>query len=214
MTKILYILLILGAFFMGCGGEDHYHYYNDDDDNNNSTTSGTSTGTSSTGTSGTSSGGNELNIPYYKQQTEVWCWLATTQMIAAYYNKYYEQCQLVSYAMNYSCCADVYPCVRPAGNIDNMTMLMQYIGLHGTQYNRSLSEQEIINAIDNNHPIIAGSINWYAGSGHVVVISGYQRTPYGIQYKILDPFTYVSYKDYYSIIRNQSGDWSVSWVFN
>ena len=226
MKKIQYIISLLFVLVMcclsSCGpSQDPNSCYPNCPGTSGGTSTGTN-GTSSTGTSGTSTGttgvteypSKTLNVPYYQQQTTVWCWLATIEMVAGYYGKNYQQCELASYAMNYQCCYNFQVCAYPASN-DYMTLLMQRLGLHGIQYNRGLSESEIINAIDNGQPIIAGSTNWMTQSGHVVVIAGYQKTNQGIQYQVLDPFTYVSYKDYNHVIRNESGGvWSVSWVFN
>lgn len=74
------------------------------------------------------------------------------------------------------------------GQPDTMIKVaLENYGCTATLSNRSLTDAEIITAIDANHPIIVG-MSWGQGGGHAMVIGGYtEKSVSGLWVDLYDP---------------------------
>ena len=159
---------------------------------------------------------NQLPIPPVEQQTKVWCWLATGEMIFRHYDlpnlnpsgNY--QCGIIgSIFYNSPCynnCFNSNCIVGSGSNANTVRMLKDYSWIasrkvFNCQEGYELNYYSIKNNIDQQKPILCGiSPNrrqYYSGAEHVVVLIGYEivnQIPYVI---INDPFPYTSYDNPY-----------------
>jgi len=158
-------------------------------------------------------GSKTLPIPPKLQQTPVWCWAATAQMVFEYYglrnvgfNGDY-QCGIVAAYFQGFCLSSCYACVTPIGGMADMQTLIQGYGqfltlngipsrvLTSTIRFGPLSMQEVAAEIEANRPVIAGiSPTNYAFpnfSQHVVLVIGYE-TNGSVPPRLIvnDPFPY------------------------
>jgi hypothetical protein len=67
-----------------------------------------------------------------------------------------------------------------------MKAALENYGCTAAITNDCLSNDQIIAAIDKNHPIIVG-FNWADGGGHAMVIGGYSNGPGGVWLNLYDP---------------------------
>lgn len=113
-----------------------------------------------------------LPVNYQYQQTQSWCWAATSSMICYYYERPAQQCQIVGLFMNYNCCGNPYPCLNRPGQLYEIQQLFGTVGLT-SNLGGPLSFDQIQSEIDAGRPVIVA----YTGSfaGHVVVIDGYRK---------------------------------------
>lgn len=130
-----------------------------------------------------------------------WCWAAASVCILRYFGKYATQIELAQYlyggAYNY-----------PASDQQVKTVL-QYKGVLSTYVADSISFSMIRSEIYTyERPIYAG-ISWTGtGSGHAVVISGYDQsiTPKMVEY--MDPATGSHYTSSYdTFVGSTSSGW-------
>lgn len=148
-----------------------------------------------------------LNINPVMQQTEVWCWLATGEMILKHYDipnlnevgNY--QCGIIgSIFPGSNCSYDCFQCVRGSGsNAMTVKMFKDYAWIAGRkifdcQEGKELDFKTIKQNIQADKPILCGiSPNrriYSYGAEHVVVLVGYKiinNVPYII---INDPYPY------------------------
>jgi len=125
-----------------------------------------------------------LSVPFIQQQTQLWCWAATSEMIFRYYGVPASQCQLVSTYLNRQCCTGDPSCVVASGNMQTIQQgLLVVGGVRSTYLLRPLTFDEVASEISAGRPIMLA----YRGSfaGHVVLLTGYDRTT-GLV-RILDP---------------------------
>jgi hypothetical protein len=88
-------------------------------------------------------------------------------------------------------------------------ILGDLFGVHGTYISKPPSFQELKRSIDNDHPLIA-TLQSPMGSGHVVVVSGYE---YPDQVIVLDPINGKHMVDYQTLISNFTyGFWTGSFL--
>ncbi|OJV54203.1 MAG: hypothetical protein BGO31_12675 [Bacteroidetes bacterium 43-16] len=163
----------------------------------------------------TSSNENKtLNIQPVMQQTEVWCWLATGEMILKHYNipsinpRGNYQCGIIgSIFPGSNCSYDCFQCVRGSGsNAMTVKMFKDYSWIAGKKVfesneGKELNFETIKANIRSERPILCGlSPNhriYNYGAEHVVVLIGYKLIE-GIPYVIInDPFPYPRIKNIY-----------------
>ena len=154
-----------------------------------------------------------LSVAPIAQQTEVWCWAASAEMIFRYYNlpnlnpvgNY--QCGIVAayYGSNSTCSINCFTCVSAIGPMSNAKLLIDGYGVVAQQFTNSrvlssilifsaLTFNDTAREIDASRPIIAGiSPQGYSYpniSQHIVAIVGYQNSN-GTQLVVVnDPFPY------------------------
>jgi hypothetical protein len=155
----------------------------------------------------------QLQVQSSLQQTSVWCWAATAEMVFRYYglpniNQAGNfQCGIVAAWFGGACATDCTLCITSIGPMSNLQLLVngygQYVRSLGGSSRvltsnltfRALSRQEIAAEISDGRPIIVGIApgGGFAlpnASQHVAVVVGYdfssgQQTVY-----IHDPFPF------------------------
>jgi hypothetical protein len=142
-----------------------------------------------------------LNVPLVNQDTDMWCWLASSEMIIQYRRPglTYQQCRIME--MGYgqlpgSCCGNEYMC-RIGGDWPQiMTVLARFGGITGAVM-PALNEAALYRTLSSGFPIIA-KIRSGAASMHAVVIKGmyYQPmtfySPFGQSYQQWIPFVAIN----------------------
>ena len=161
-------------------------------------------------------GTRSLPIAPIAQQTEVWCWAASAEMVFRHFGlpqlnpagNY--QCGIVAayYGPNSACWFNCFACVSAIGPISNAQILINGYGQVARQFTTSrvltstlvfsgLTFNDTAREIDEGRPIIAGiSPSGYSYpnlSQHLVVVVGYQNQG-GIQAILVnDPFPYEAF---------------------
>lgn len=158
----------------------------------------------------------ELAVPVVRQQTNVWCWAATSSMLLELYG--YPnvnpggnfQCGYVAVVFP-ECDASCWECIRPIGPLPNMKWALDryldyvrerhdfFINVIQPRYEEYPSFSEIKESLSGNYPVIAGISP--AGppadasqAQHAVLISGFIDEYWGGERRRLviinDPFIY------------------------
>ena len=112
-----------------------------------------------------------LNVPLYGQQTPMWCWAASAQMVLQYIGITVEQCAEANHLFGLNtCCATPVPteCVRGG------SPQLNYWGatFDATTKGTALSFAQLQAQIDENMPVIF-VWKWIPKGGHVMVAAGY-----------------------------------------
>lgn len=152
-----------------------------------------------------------LSITPIAQQTEVWCWAATAEMVLRHVrvpsvNFYNYQCGIVAAYFGGDCAVNCGLCVRPINGMAELDRLLRRYGPFATQLGfpsptvttrlqfRSLSFREVVAEIDAGRPVAAGisagSFPFPNFSNHVVVIVGYDARGAEPYLYVNDPFPY------------------------
>lgn len=114
-------------------------------------------------------------VPLFAQQTELWCWAASAEMIMAYYGEEVPQCVQANRRFERSdCCtlpAKGHPCVKVA-----WPEMKKYGFCLSTRYG-ALNWRELLSQFDARRPV-GFSWQWGGGvpgraSGHFMVARGY-----------------------------------------
>ncbi len=139
----------------------------------------------------------ELSIPYQPQECTNLCWAGSIAMIARYFGRPVQECQLASEKIRlstgytYNCC-NASVCYDPNCNVpahvqEVATLFSTSLGIYGTMLSRPLSEVELQIELSNQRPVMV----FYQGnqSGHYAVIVGF--TPGSpAYYHVNDPWPY------------------------
>ena len=113
------------------------------------------------------------SVPLYRQNTLVWCWVASAKMIADYYQwKTPNQCQMLKIQYNSPCCANPALCARP-GHIAEIQAL---IARFGGKYSSIVPPANgfVLYYALKRGPIV---LHTRQGSGHFVVATGMKVVP-------------------------------------
>lgn len=113
--------------------------------------------------------GKTLEVPLKMQQTRMWCWATSTQMILAYMGKQITQCEQVNLRLNRSdCCGETTPrrCIRGGWP------RFYHYGFSSDSTNSALPWSQLQAEIDGGRPV-AFSWKWKKGGGHMMVATGY-----------------------------------------
>ena len=155
-----------------------------------------------------------LQIPATLQQTSVWCWAASAEMVFSYYGlpninpvgNY--QCGLIAAWFSGTACAvDCSLCQVPVGPMSSMQQVIDGYGLFVRSIGRSsrvlssslifraLSKQEIASEIASGRPVVVGIApgGGFAlpnASQHIAVVIGYDFTSGKQNVVINDPFPF------------------------
>jgi hypothetical protein len=158
-----------------------------------------------------------LSIDPVIQQTEVWCWAATVEMVLRHYgvpnlNEGADyQCGIVAvyalirYGSGHPCTEDCRACLDPIDGMPEVERLVEEYGhiargaglsspvLRANSVPRRLTLVELMTDIAADRPVIAAvSLNGGAfpeANDHVVVITGYDTTE-GTAISVNDPYPY------------------------
>jgi hypothetical protein len=125
-----------------------------------------------------------LSVPLIPQQTQVWCWAATSEMVCRFFGRPVNQCEILSGWLQAPCCIPNPFCVQAAPNLQIIQhTLSGFCGIASELRNGPLTLQEIRAEIDAGRPMILA----YQGSfaGHVVVLYGYSDNGFVL---IHDPY--------------------------
>ena len=158
------------------------------------------------------SGARTLSIAPIAQQTEVWCWAASAEMVFRHYglpalNANY-QCGIVAAYFGGPCAVNCFTCVQAIGPMSQMHVLINNYGAVVSRVTPSrhlssallfspLSFDQVAAQINGNRPIVAGiSPGGYAYpnlSQHIAVSVGYDATGGGARLIVNDPFPYAAF---------------------
>jgi hypothetical protein len=128
-----------------------------------------------------------LPVPEMAQQCQSWCWAASIAMVASYYGKYVQECELAGYksGYGYSCCSWV-ACASGCNQTalpQEITTIISQLGLYGRFSQRVLTRYELETELSSGRPVYVmfqGSF-----SGHAAVITGFWGNGY---YHLVDPW--------------------------
>lgn len=158
---------------------------------------------------------NPLPIAPVAQQSAVWCWLASLEMVFRYYhipavNTVSYQCGMAAAWFGGPCLSACNWCQVGSGPVDTLVaMIKRYPGFARQLTHRpgpmltaeatygELSEDDLKSEIDEGRPVIAG-ISPHSGllppglSEHAVVIVGYQQRGDQLFVLLNDPFPYAA----------------------
>jgi Papain-like cysteine protease AvrRpt2 len=117
----------------------------------------------------------QLSVPFVRQDTLVWCWVAAAKMVAeSLGNKTPSQCEMLEDQYGAPCCSQPWLCNRP-GHISEIQDLINTFGHSLTGLSTSGTAQDLFDALqDSRAPLVA----WVDGS-HFVVITGMKIVPTG-----------------------------------
>ncbi len=110
-----------------------------------------------------------LDVPLIKQQTKMWCWATSVQMILTYIGKPISQCEQANIQLKKTdCCADSIPkpCVK-----GGWPQFYRY-GFTSDSVDAALSWEQLKAQIDSHQPVVF-SWRWTLGGGHMMVATGY-----------------------------------------
>jgi hypothetical protein len=131
--------------------------------------------------------GATLNVPLYGQQTNVWCWDASSLMIIKYFRPWstLTECQLATQATpGQNCCASsppVAPCVHTGWE------MLSGNGFTFKTSSTALSFMDFTAEITAKRPVLY-AVGWTGGGGHMLVADGWSVQA-GIEYvSVNDPW--------------------------
>lgn len=146
---------------------------------------------------------------FVPQQTQVWCWAATSQMLLNDYGTGVSQCEIVTAASGGTpcCLLPLQSCVFAAPTISYIQGAILLWGV-STTATGSLSFEAVKGNIDAGRPMIVGYQSSF--SGHVVVLFGYDEEQVGGPYIAMHDPLYGSFLVPYALsgIYNGSGFWT------
>lgn len=117
----------------------------------------------------------KLNVPLYAQQTNMWCWAASGEMIMSYLGNDVAQCTQANNRFGYTDCCPVPPCL-PSGSHCIQGGWPQYdkygFTYSSTAWRTALTWEQLVGQIDANKPV-GFAWGWTGGGGHYMVAIGY-----------------------------------------
>jgi hypothetical protein len=159
-----------------------------------------------------------LGISPVTQQTEIWCWAATVEMVLRHYdvpniNEGEDfQCGIVAvyalirYGSGHPCTADCRECLDAIDGMPEVEHLVEEYGrvardaglsspvLEATSVPRRLTLAELMGEIGAGRPVIAAvsssGSSFPGANDHVVVLTGYDATGDGAVITVNDPYPY------------------------
>jgi len=127
-----------------------------------------------------------LNVPLRAQETDVWCWAASEQMVMEFLGTPAPQCEQADKYLSVSnCCKKPIPgeCVTTGWPVFSL-----YNFAYDETNNTALTFDQLKEQIFCKKKPVAYSWHWYGGGGHVMVARGYY-TADGVNYlNINDPW--------------------------
>lgn len=150
-----------------------------------------------------------LNIAEIRQVGTNWCWAASSEMVMSHYNSRVPQCEQVNAAYNLThCCGSI---VEPDCDRTGWPDFARY----GFDFKRTnsaaLSWEQVKEQLACKNNPIAFSWRWPGGSGHMMVIKGFQVVD-GVNYlSVNDPnrnpeYRFIRY-DFYVESANNHTHW-------
>ncbi len=112
-----------------------------------------------------------LDVPLRRQETRMWCWAASLQMILGLWGQQVSQCEQVDARLNRTdCCGPPASQVCVRGGWPNFAPY----GYLSDQRNAPLSWKQLKRELDSGRPV-AFSWAWKKGGGHMMVAVGYKE---------------------------------------
>lgn len=128
-----------------------------------------------------------LQVPFERQETLVWCWVASAKMVASYFNvSTPSQCRMLEQAYGAPCCSSPSYCARP-GHIQEIQRLIGGFGLRYSAMGPPTDGWTLFNIFRQGRPIVL-----HVNNSHFVVAAGMKilstpQGPLGVV-RVLDPF--------------------------
>lgn len=116
-----------------------------------------------------------LDVPLVTQQTEVWCWLAVTEMALLYRNRGIapRQCEIIGAGRNVGsglCCEQPLSCAR-TGTIREIRFALARFGNVSSEFAPPVNFGVLYRVLRDGYPVIIG-YSTGANSAHVVIARG------------------------------------------
>jgi hypothetical protein len=113
-------------------------------------------------------------VPFHRQQTMVWCWVAAAKMVAEFYGRQPvpDQCEMLQMQYRAPCCQNPAVCTQP-GHISQVQGLIAHFGCRFSGVTRPGDGPALYNALQRG-PIV---LHTRQGAGHFVVATGMRLTP-------------------------------------
>lgn len=139
-----------------------------------------------------------LAVDLRSQQTRMWCWAASAQMIMSYMGTNVNQCIQANNRFSRTDCCTISPCPSPPNSHPCVTGGWPEFGKYGFTFNTSgaLSWAALKGQIDAGKPI-AFSWGWDGGGGHMMVVNGYKTWGPFSWVHVLDPWAPCNGDSYY-----------------
>jgi Papain-like cysteine protease AvrRpt2 len=127
-----------------------------------------------------------LPVPMHPQETDLWCWAATSQMTMGYFGKQISQSQLANVVFHRNDCEQrptPLPCIK-RGDI-----LIEPFGFKYDKATQPISPESIVFQIHGLRRPIPFVWKFPGGGGHAAMLVGYARDADGtFLVECLDPF--------------------------
>ena len=111
-----------------------------------------------------------LNVPYYSQVKDQWCWNASCQMVLKYYGKTYSQTTIANWAVGGRNVANfIYgsDSTRKGCNL----VLKHFGNISSTGLGYAMAQSTLTSEINASRPVFV-RWGWDSGGGHLVVLRG------------------------------------------
>jgi hypothetical protein len=148
-------------------------------------------------------GVTELNftaLTLFPQETRMWCWAASGEMVMDKWGTSVDQCDHANYYLGEGGCCDIALCPTPVQNGDCVHGGWPQFGHYGfdfdTTSNAALSWNEVKNQVDNNRPWCI-TWKWLGNGGHMMVGRGYMTKDEEHYVCIADPWSPCNGDTYY-----------------
>jgi Peptidase_C39 like family len=134
-----------------------------------------------------------LDVKPRLQRTLVWCWLAVSKMVIAYYNDgdAPDQCRIMEWGYRlprHYCCSNVHNCEK-TGSLEEISRFIEhYSNQASVIVGPPPSPRSIYRALARNNLIVA-AISSGLGAGHVVVVRGLRLRNDRYELLINDPMS-------------------------
>lgn len=119
-----------------------------------------------------------LSVPLYAQQTTMWCWAASGEMIMSFLGNDVAQCAQANNRFGRTDCCPIPPCINSSSpNYPCVTGGWPEYNKYGfsfssTPWGTALTWDQLKAQIDGNKPV-GFSWGWTGGGGHYMVAKGY-----------------------------------------
>jgi hypothetical protein len=160
---------------------------------------------------------NPLPVNLAPQQTSMWCWAASGEMVMNYLGGSVSQCNQANQRFNRTdCCDSPTPMACVLGGWPEF----EKYGFSSTMVAAALSWDDLKAQIDTKHTPFAFSWHWNSGGGHMMVVTGYKVVGGQNWVTINDPWapndgderdilytdyvsgsTYTHWRDYYDVSK-------------
>jgi hypothetical protein len=154
-----------------------------------------------------------LDVPWFEQRKDLWCWVACAQMVLRFFGVFHKQCEIARRQLHKPCCSSSAPsyCDEDC-NAEEVDQAFERAGLDSSRMNRPAPFADVFDEITRSspRPVVAG------GGGHLVVVTGARKVN-NIRYvRVHDPIygpgdmRYTDLEEAYG--PNDNGKWTHTWM--